>query len=200
MMARRMRRVLILVVTLVLAMPQAANAARKKGPGCLLPNADTSVHGIALGDDNSTRRVLGKNYKATPDDPSTDFPWYAFASRDSKQTLRLRSHAGGVVDSYLEFEVRRGRDPKATPLAADSFVSGKGVKLGMARKQVVALFGPCFTTQRKGRTEIVRYEIEQDFDKQTSPILKAANMPQYYAEYEFEAGRLIRFTFGHEPV
>jgi hypothetical protein len=191
---------IVILAALLLAMPHGAGAAPKKGPGCLLPNADTVLHGIALGDDDSTRRVLGKTYKATPDDPNTDFPWYAFASRDGAQTMRLRSHAGGVVDSYLEFEVRRGRDPKATLLAAGGFVSGKGVKLGMARGQIVALFGPCFTTRRNGRTEIVRYEIEQDFEKQTSPALKAANMPQYYAEYDFENGKLVRFAFGHDPV
>lgn len=195
-----MRHLVLAAAVVVLALPHLADAAPKRGPGCHLPNADTSVHGIALGDDDSTRRALGENYKAVPNDPNTDFPWYAFASRDGRQTLRLRSHAGGVVDSYLEFEVRRGRDPKAVPLAADSFVTGKGVRLGMTRKQVVALFGPCFTARRKGKTETLRYEIEEDVAGQTPPVLKAANMPQYYAEYEFEDGRLIRFRFGHEPV
>lgn len=128
------------------------------------------------------------------------FPWYAFASRDGRQISRLRRHARRVIHSYLEFEVRRGRDPRAVTLAADSFVTGKGVRLGMTRTQVIALFGLCFAARRKGKTETVRYEVEEDGAGQTSPVLKAANMPQYFAEYEFEDGRLIRFRFGHEPV
>jgi hypothetical protein len=90
-----MRRLVLAAAVAVLALPHSTDAASKKGPGCRLPNADSSVHGITLGDDDSTRRVLGWNYKAVPDDPNTDFPWYAFASRDGRQILRLRRHAGG---------------------------------------------------------------------------------------------------------
>jgi len=195
-----MKRMLMLAVALLLALPQIAEAKSKKGPGCLLPNADTTLHGITLGDYRSTQRVLGRDRRGAADNPDTDFPWYAFVSRDGRQVMRLRRHAGDVLDSYLEFEVRRGPDPKAIPLEADRFVSGKGVRLGLTRKDIVALFGPCFTASRNGKTETLRYEVAEDTDKPNSPVLKAANMPQYYAEYEFEHGRLVRFTFGHEPV
>jgi hypothetical protein len=187
-------------LALTLAVTGQADAAPKTGPGCLLPNADTTLHGIMLGDRTSTERVLGRDRRGAPDNPDTDFPWYAFASRDGRQTMRLRRHAGDVVDSYMEFEVRRGRDAKALSLPTRSFVTGKGVKLGMTRKAVFALFGPCFTAVRQGKTEILRYEIEDASDKPQSPPLQSANMPQYYAEYEFENGRLIRFAFGHDPV
>jgi hypothetical protein len=186
---------------LVLAVSASTlHAASGKDTGCMLPNADTVLHGIKLGDSRSTERVLGRDRRGAPDNPDSDFPWYAFASSDGRQTMRLRRHAGDVVDSYMEVEVRRGRDAKALPLATSSFVTGKGVRLGMTRKQVTALFGPCFTAVRKGKTERLRYEIAEDSDKPKSPVLKAANMPQYYAEYEFENGVLVRFAFGHEPV
>jgi hypothetical protein len=191
----------IFCVILVLAVSAGtSHATSRKSHGCLLPNADTVLHGIKLGDSKSTERVLGRDRRGAPDDPGTDFPWYAFSSSDGRQTMRLRRHAGDVVDSYMEVEVRRGRDAKALPLATSSFVTGKGVRLGMTRKQVTALFGPCFTAVRKGKTERLRYEIAEDSDKPKSPVLKAANMPQYYAEYEFENGVLVRFAFGHEPV
>jgi hypothetical protein len=48
------------------------------------------------------------------------------------------------------------------------------------------------------RVEILRYEIVAESG--TLPLLKVVNMPQYYAEYDFENGRLIRFQFGHAPV
>jgi hypothetical protein len=62
-----------------------------------MPNADTSVHGIALGDGDSARRALGENRRVVPNDPSPDFPWHALSSRDGRQTLRLRHHAGDVA-------------------------------------------------------------------------------------------------------
>jgi hypothetical protein len=58
--------------------------------------------------------------------------------------------------------------------------------------------GPCFTSTVKGHTEIIRYELAEKEPK--TPILKAANMPQYYAEYEFDHGVLVRMKFGYEPV
>jgi hypothetical protein len=30
------------------------------------------------------------------------------------------------------------------------------------------------------------------------PILKLANMPFYYAEYQFERGKLVRYRFGYD--
>ena len=78
------------------------------------------------------------------------------------------------------------------------FVSGRKIRLGMKRKAVVAIFGPCFKSTRKGDTETLRYEAEDG--KTASPALKAANMPKYYAEYGFRSGVLVRFRFGHEPV
>jgi len=189
---------IIAALALTVSLASYAHAAPKKGPGCLLPNADTTLHGITLGDYKSTEKVLGRDRRGAPDNPDTDFPWYAFASRNGQETMRLRRHAGDVVDSYMEFEVRRGTDEKAVPLAANRFVSGKGVKLGMSRQAVVALFGPCFRATRNGKTETLRYEIEEDPPR--SRVLKNANMPQYYAEYEFEDGKLVRFAFGHDPV
>lgn len=68
----------------------------------------------------------------------------------------------------------------------------------MKRKPVLAKLGPCFKSVQKDETETVRYEITDE--KAATGILKAANMPQYYAEYEFRNGILVRFKFGHGPV
>ena len=187
------------------ALPAAAQTAAGKGPGCDLANADTVAYGIKLGDGESTRRAIGPNYKIVLSDLTSDYAWLIFASRDNKQLLRLRHHAGDTVNSYMEIEVKYGRDSrKPMQLPPYEFISGKGAKLGMTRKQIVALFGPCFKSTIKAGTEIIRYEIAVDASELTSPtlppMLKAANMPQYYAEYEFSNGRLVRFAFGHEPV
>ena len=186
--------IIVATIAAILAEPMTARAAP-----CELPNADTTVHGIRLGDTDSTIRVLGRDFTTIVDNPASDFGWSIFASRDNKQLLLLRHHAGDLQHSYLEFEVKFGRhDRHPMKLPVYEFVSGRKIRLGMKRKAVVAIFGPCFKSARKGDTETIRYQVEDG--KAASPILKASNMPQYYAEYEFRNGVLVRFRFGHEPV
>ena len=48
----------------------------------------------------------------------------------------------------------------------------------------------------RGQAETIRYEVEDE--KAQLPILKDANMPSYYAEYQFERGKLVRFRIGHD--
>ena len=194
-----MRRIAAALFLLAAAALPATAQPAKKGQGCDLPNADTIVLGIKLGDSASTIKVLGEDYKTIVDKPGSDFAWTIFASRDNKQLLLLHHHAGDVENSFLEFEVKFGRhDRKPKNLKVYDFITGKGIKLGMKRKAVIAKFGPCFKSTETDDTEIVRYEIKDE--KAASGILKAANMPQYYAEYEFRNGILIRFKFGHGPV
>ncbi len=187
------------VIVLFAATSSAGAQPAKTAQGCDLPNADTVVLGIKLGDSASAVKVLGEDYKTIVDNPLSDLAWTIFASRDNKQLLMLRHHAGDVENSFLEFEVKFGRhDRKPKNLKVYDFITGKGIKLGMKRKAVIAKFGPCFKSTKTDETEIVRYEIKDE--KAASGILKTSNMPQYYAEYEFRNGILIRFKFGHAPV
>lgn len=181
------------------AMAAHAASAQPAKKGCDLPNADRTIHGVTLGDARSTRTVLGEDHRNVVNDPQTDFPWILFASRDNKQLLAFRHHAGDIVDSYLEVEVKFARDSRKPPnLPVFEFVTGNGIKLGMKRRPFLRKMGPCFTNVVRGKTEIVRYELKEIEPK--APILKAANMPQYYAEYEFDHGVLVRMKFGYEPV
>lgn len=185
-----------LVLLAATALPAAAQPAKK---GCDLPNADTIVAGIKLGDSSTTKKVLGEDYRTVVSDPQSDFAWLIFASRDNKQLFAMRQHAGDIVHSYREFEVKFGRhDKKPMKLPTYEFITGKGIKLGMKRKPLLAKLGPCFTAKETDDGEIIRYEIKDE--KASSGVLKASNMPQYYAEYEFRNGVLVRFKFGHSPV
>ncbi len=194
-----MRRPAFALCLLIATTLSAAAQPAKKSTGCDLPNADTIVHGIKLGDSASAIRVLGRDFRTVVDNPASDFGWSLFASRDNKQLFLLRHHAGDLEHSYLEFEVKFGRhDRKPKNLPVYEFITGKGVKLGLKRKPVLAKFGPCFKSVQNGEIEVVRYEIKDD--KAETGILKTTNMPQYYAEYEFRNGVLVRFKFAHEPV
>jgi hypothetical protein len=171
--------------------------APKSGPGCNLPNADTVIHGIGLADEQSAIRVLGRGYETVIADPGTDLAWVIFASRDSKQLLALRHHPGYADQSFMEAEVKFGRhDRKPLKLPVYEFVSGRGIKLGMTRRNVVRALGPCFSSTLRGRSEMLRYELLD----QSAALLRAVRSLKYYAEYEFESGRLVRFRFGHNPA
>jgi hypothetical protein len=194
----RMKRVTLAAVVAFVAMPALAQT----NPDCALPRADRAVHGITLGNPDSAIRVLGRDFRTVMDNPASDNAWTIFASRDNKQLFELRHHAGDVEHSYMEFEVKYGRhDRKPAKLPVYEFVSAGGIKLGMRRKALVARMGNCFKSTTRDGNEVIRYEISESGDKPPShPLLKASNMPQYYAEYEFRSGRLIRFRFGHQPV
>jgi hypothetical protein len=193
-----MKRLAVATLLVAIASSVAAQPA-KKDQGCDLPNADTTVSGIKLGDGETIKKALGEDYRTVLDDPKSDFSWWIFASRDNKQLFAMRHHAGDTIHFYREFEVKFGRhDRKPMKLPVYEFITGKGIKLGMKRKAVLAKFGPCFKSNVDDEIETIRYEIKDE--KAATGILKAANMPQYYAEYEFRNGILIRFKFGHEPV
>ncbi len=193
-----MRTTAAVFLLLATALPAAAQPA-KKAQGCDLPNADTSVAGIRLADGNSTKKALGEDYRTVIDDPKSDFAWLIFASRDNKQLFAMRHHAGDIEHSYMEFEVKFGRhDRKPMKLPTYEFITGKGIRLGIKRKALIAKLGPCFRSTKRDDTEIVRYELKDE--KASAGVLKDTNMPQYYAEYEFRNGVLVRFKFGHEPV
>ncbi len=198
-----MRRSIGIATGIVTLATSAAAWGQDATTGCDLAKADVEVAGIRLANADSTRRVLGKDYRVVLSDPQSDQPWLVLASRDNKQLLRLRKHAGGSADSYMEVEVKYGRDEhRPQNLKMYEFVTGNGVKLGMRRKALVAKLGPCFKSEVKGRAETLRYELKEKAEKGSfqSPLLKTANMPQYYAEYEFDRDRLVHFRFGHAPI
>jgi hypothetical protein len=183
---------------IMLAAGMSAAAARS----CRAPRPDSAVFGIGigigLGDSESARRIVGDDYRYFGHEPETDYPWAHFMSRDGRQMLSLRHHAGDVVHSHMEFSVRyAGASTVEQSLATDAFVTDRGIRLGVGRRFLRARIGSCFKTVMTGAaTETVRYEITDA----RSPLLERHNMPRYYAEYEFRNGRLVRFQFGFDPV
>lgn len=74
----------------------------------------------------------------------------------------------------------------------------KNIKLGLTRKEVVAILGPCYSTgdsTKKGITINYRFESPQD---SRTKLLERQNMPIYYATYVFQHDKLVEFEFGFE--
>lgn len=196
----------------------AATAAHATPRGdCRLDKADRAVHGVTLGDSASGRAVLGDRMTKKlhlVEREGGDFPWYVFVSRDGAQSIAFRTHPGDTVNSYQEVEVRYlrigqgqllateesyyiGREGKPPTLPADKFVTGRGIALGMTKAEVTRRIGRCIKGfKAQGVMQTIRYAVQNESAK--LPILKTANMPSYYAEYQFERGKLVRFRFGHD--
>lgn len=207
---------MIAAVTLLATVAASSHAAPNPRGDCRLDKADRAAHGVTLGDSASGKAVLGDRMTRKlhmVEREGGDFPWYVFASKGGTQTVAYRTHPGDTVNSYNEVEVRYarigqqhlvakeesyyvGREGKPPTLPADAFVTGRGIKLGQSRQDVTRRIGRCFKViETRGAMQTIRYEVEDESAK--LPVLKAANMPSYYAEYQFERGKLVRFRFGY---
>jgi hypothetical protein len=158
-------------------------------PKSIPRRADISVSGIFLEDPASTEKVLGKEIPHGEQ--------LAYWNKDRTELLTLFFHGGDTVHAFAEFKVTRAGESdsavKALPFA--SFITGKGVHLGLSQRQIMGIFGKG-VEEDAGKQHIIRYTIE---DAQTKmPFLKHYAMPSYYGEYRFKGGKLIEFSFGFE--
>lgn len=164
---------------------------------CVPTNPDISVYGIELGDPLSTVLQLGSDYLVAEDENGADTA--AFTTTSETEILLLHRLYGDKADVFESAEVLSAEDldddVEATVLDAPLFRTGRGVRLGMTRKDILDRFGACAAAPSGAGdgTETIRYEIA---DATASDFLKTHNMPAYVAEYTFRGDRLVRFAFG----
>lgn len=161
---------------------------------CRMKTPDTAISGITLTDRDSAIKVVGSDVKLG--DSEDDLPHARFVSTNGAQELVLFAHYGADDDEYAEVEVRvAGAEALALKdLPVESFKTERGVELGMTVAEVEKLFGTCFKSRQKTGTELFfEYEIR---GADRDPELSKFGYPIYYAEYEFERGKLIRYRFG----
>lgn len=191
MLARKTFAVCLLTFVLV-----AAAAAGVSAKPCRMKDPDLSVFGVRLADAESAVRQVGAGLALTEDEE--DMPHVRFVSSNGAQELVLFSHYGAGEDEYGEVEVRKAGIEALVlkDLPTETFVSGRGVELGMSRADITGRFGTCLKAdERSGDGETIQYQID---NADRDPDLKGFNYPVYYAEYEFERGKLVRFRFGFE--
>jgi hypothetical protein len=161
---------------------------------CRMKTPDTEISGIVLTDRESAIKVVGSGAKLH--ESEDDLPHARFVSTNGAEELVLFAHYGADEDEYAEAEVRVANAEALAlqDLPIENFRSGRGVQLGMSVGEVQALFGTCFKTRQKtGQDLFFEYEIT---NADRDPELKTFGYPIYYAEYEFQRGKLIRFRFG----
>jgi hypothetical protein len=159
-------------------------------------NPDVSVFNIKLTDSESAIRQVGSGAPLV--ESNDDLPHARFVSKDGAEELILYAHYAAGPDEYAEAEVRpAGTEALALEaLPTERFLTGRGIALGMSPAEVIARFGTCTKSRtRNGASETIEYVVEK---ADSEPDLKEFGYETYYAEYEFEKGRLVRYRFGFE--
>jgi hypothetical protein len=164
-----------------------------KASACLFENPDTSLSNIKLRDAESATTIL--KVKRLNGDTA-----YNFSTRDKNETLSVTVHPGDYYSQVSIFRVKYSDNKtlKATALSIDHFTTEKNIKLGLTKKEVVALLGHCYSTSDSTNKRItINYRLESPQDSRTR-VLQRQNMPIYYGTYQFKKDTLVEFEFGFE--
>jgi hypothetical protein len=177
----------------MIAVDVGSETKRKIIPKC----ADISINGIYLDDPQSTERILGPNIPPVENPLGPHFFYNIFNNKKSEM-LSLIIHPGDIRHTISEFKVRKPLkvDKMTIHLTKiDYFISGKGIRLGLKKKQVTDILGSSFIETKSGNITTLKYKLD-DFSQ--SEFLQSYNMPIYYGEYKFEDDKLIEFAFGFQ--
>jgi hypothetical protein len=159
--------------------------------------ADISVSEIFLNDQESTRRILGT--PPAPAESDNDFPVVQICNSKATEALILVFHYGDFRDSFNEFRVRNISELPADCITLSKkighFITGKGIHLGISKKDLIKILGPDFTEKKESHSLKIHYRI---VDSERSSFLRKYNLPIYYGLYNFEGDKLVNFSFGFE--
>jgi hypothetical protein len=162
---------------------------------CVFSKPDTSIYNMILDDMESTVKQVGEESGMI--ETNEELPYRLFVSNNKRQQLKLIYHYGRSKNEFAEVEVSANpATAQVTTLNTNTFITGRGIKLGMTEAEIIAVLGSCYKIISGDKaSELIKYTIDDD---EHSDFLHRFNYPLYYAEYEFEGNRLIRFKFGFE--
>jgi len=156
---------------------------------------DPVVSGITLEDVRSGKAFVIR-HDPLAQEPADDFPQFRCLNTDGTEVLELVLHYGSERYAFGQFRLRRPTPAEATrgkKAAVPSFVTGKGLHLGLTIEEVIALLGAGQRREHSGEVSL-RYFCDS---VQACPGLQRVNMPQYEAIYNFRAGQLFSFEGGY---
>ena len=155
---------------------------------------DTMIGKISLLDTNNVADYLGEDVMDRLDHKGL-LTTEVF-SKDKKQILKIYFHPGSYKNEFSEFEIKYNDniDRDFWIVNDNGFKTENDIKLGITIGDLKSIKGEpdCILNNS---TVIFHYEITP---KDTSDFLDRYNMPEYYSDYEFKNGYLIRFKFGFE--
>ena len=158
--------------------------------------ADPMVLGIVLDHTESAQYAFG--IKLEPDDPDAIRPRMSLCDHDKHEKLTLdfyeRDTANIISELHVEHVVTPHADCMVPPQHIEHFTSGKGIHLGMSRKEVTDILGKGFQEHPHTDEQIISYRI----DDKDSTMLQRHSAPAYYGQYHFKNNRLVKFDVGFE--
>lgn len=165
-----------------------------KNANCTLDEPDTSVNGIDIRDSESAKKLIGEK------DKMDDLGQYHLYSNLERETLTLVQHPGDIKYQISIFKVENSSKESFDyqQVKIDTFKTGKGIKLGMNKREIIKKLGKCYAAIDSTKNYIeLYYRIELPSDSK-SKLLKNSNMPIYYASYKLCRNKLEKFEFGFE--
>jgi hypothetical protein len=165
-----------------------------KDSGCVFADPDTAAAGIKLRDPESAQAIIGDKNKKDDNDE------YHFYAAKRSEILTLTQHAGDGENAISIFKIASAdkADYGYRKLKIDTFQTGKGIRRGLTRQQLVDKLGPCYITKDSTQQQIeLYYQLAQPQDSKTR-LLERHNMPVYYASYKFVNNKLEQIEFGFE--
>jgi hypothetical protein len=159
---------------------------------CSFTNPDTSVCGIKIRNAASAA-IIGRSQ-------ADSLGQYHFYSKREAETLTLVQYPGDGNKQISVFKV--GYSDKASygypQLPVDAFVTEKGIRLGMTKKQLIEKLGNCYAVLDSTNSSVALfYKIEKPRDSKTR-LLAANDIPAYYASYQLCDDRIVKLEFGFE--
>jgi hypothetical protein len=158
--------------------------------------ADISISGIYLQNSHSLNRILGN--PPEPVEFGDDFPVIEICNSDKTEILSLVFHYGCTKNSISEIRIRPFTMPSHCMMQlkrVDHFITGKGIRLGMSKKELENILGTGTVKKIKDNQILVEYIID---DNEKSTFLKKYNYYVYYGLYHFQNDSLMKFEFGFE--
>lgn len=160
---------------------------------------EKSVYNIFLEDRKSLTSVLGINAWDKQFEADSMFPRIECLNKNKNEGLRLFFHYGGAKNCVAEFELfevdkKYVKPVKAFLLSTTRFRTGKGLVLGITKKQVIAILGK----NCKHKKRLLIEEFVYHTDNPNSNVLKAYNAVAYFIKCEFNKGKLVKYNFGFE--
>ena len=165
-----------------------------KKSNCILDNPDTSVNGINIRDYESAKKIIGEK------DKIDDLGQYYLYSDLKRETLTLIQYPGDAKYQISAFIIENSDklNYDYRQIKVDSFKTGRGIKLGMNKNDIIKKLGKCYAAIDSTKEYIeLYYSIELPNDSKDK-LLEKNNMPTYYASYKLLKDKLKKIEFGFE--
>ncbi|MBD3271236.1 MAG: hypothetical protein GF384_01700 [Elusimicrobia bacterium] len=174
-----------------MCIPSSCLSAGRKYP---VPIAvDLSINKIILRDAQSAEKVLGEEIELD----GMVVPKAHYYNKKKTEILTIVFHNGDQRNEFSEFIVRSSTEMIRGPIhrlpAVSYFKTGKGVRLGITKKELSKRLGRFYVEKENSedKTTVLTYDISEKPTERYDWSL-------YYGRYVFKDGRLIEFAFGFQ--